>query len=52
MVLRVCLDRAPHPPGAMTGTPDTPAPGNAPPLRVLVADDQTTVREGLVTTPL
>jgi DNA-binding NarL/FixJ family response regulator len=33
----------------MTGTPDTAAPGNAPPLRVLVADDQTTVREGLVT---
>ena len=33
----------------MTGTPDSPVPGNAPPLRVLVADDQTTVREGLVT---
>jgi len=33
----------------MTGTPDRPVPGNAPPLRVLVADDQTTVREGLVT---
>ena len=33
----------------MTGTPDNPAPGNGPPLRVLVADDQATVREGLVT---
>ena len=33
----------------MTGTPDNPPPGNTPPLRVLVADDQATVREGLVT---
>ena len=33
----------------MTGTPYNPAPGNGPPLRVLVADDPATVREGLVT---
>ena len=33
----------------MTGTPDSHPPGGAPPVRVLVADDQTTVREGLVT---
>ena len=33
----------------MTGAAGTPTPDGAPPLRVLVADDQATVREGLVT---